>query len=95
MNPTKTNQKAAPMKVRRIDAVILHAVNLLTPDLQGFDAFRLATTVERDQIIRKRKVWKADGTFQPEQLDTMGALADLTAEEKLSLRERVLARHVA
>jgi hypothetical protein len=90
MNP---NQTTTPMS--RTDAEILHALNLLTPDLSSMDAFVLAGKVVCDRTVLKRTVLAADGTYRAEILTTMEVLEEMTDAEKLLLRERVLGHATA
>jgi hypothetical protein len=72
---------------------ILAAVGLLTPDMSATDAFFLAGKVQRDQIVMKRKIWNADGSFRREKLETtVEVIEEFTDEERTQLRERVCAR---
>jgi hypothetical protein len=75
---------AVPTKMTREDAEILHALNLLTPDLRSFDVFMLANKVCHDQTILKLGMQLGGDT------KIIKRIAVMTTEQKIALRERVL-----
>jgi hypothetical protein len=87
---SQTNQEATAPPIQIEDVELLAALGLASPDLSSFEVFLLAGKIIRNQTVLKRKVWKVDGTFRGEMLDSLEVIEEMTDAERNALRERVL-----